>query len=459
MVDVLLVYPPITFKKGLAETLDVTRPPLGLLYVASALEKNDISVKIIDVGAERLGIEDVLLIIEKERPSVVGISSMTTNLQGTVQLAKEIKNKFGDKITIGLGGAHVSADHEFVNRFSRMFDFGLVGEGEITFPKIIRKILNKAPFERINYGETTLNLDEIPFPARHLVKNNRYQRTTGIMASRGCPYVCIFCSRPAVPKKIRFRSPENIVEEMEICFNNCRGEFIFEDDTFTLRREQTFKLCEEMVRRKLDARWSAITRADLVDEPLLVKMRQAGCNELTFGIESGTPRVRNQIIKKGLTDRQIFEAIALCNRIGIKVNVFLMLGFPTETREELNETANFAGKLKINIVGIHLTLPMPGAPLFNMAQEEGLISEDIVDRFATEELGKGFRGVWPVYVPRGLYINELYHARRIGYYKFYFRPKYIMCRLLNDLKSWKQLKTDARVAISLLLHGRSEGSP
>lgn len=459
MSDVLLIYPPITFKKGIPETLDVTRPPLGLLYLASALEKNDISVRIMDVGAERLGIEDVLLIIGKERPSVVGISSMTSNLQGAVQAAKEIKNKFGDKISIGLGGAHESADPEFVDRFSHIFNFGLVGEGEITFPKIVRKILNKEPFERINYGETALNLDEIAFPARHLVKNNRYQRTTGIMASRGCPYACIFCSRPAVPKKIRFRSPENIVEEMEICFSNCRGEFIFEDDTFTLKREHTLQLCEEMVRRKLGARWSAITRADLVDEPLLRKMCQAGCNELTFGIESGNLRVRNQIIKKGLTDGQIFKAIDLCNRVGINVDAFLMLGFPTETRKELNETINFAGKLRINVVGIHLTLPMPGAPLFNMAQEEGLISEDIVDRFVTEELGEGFRGVWPVYIPNGLSLNDLYRARRIGYYKFYFRPSYIIRRLLSDLTSWQQLKTDARVAVSLLLHGRSEVSP
>ena len=459
MVDVLLIYPPITFKKGVAETLDVTRPPLGLLYLASALEKSDISVRIMDVGAERLGIEDVLLIIEKECPSVVGISSMTANLQGAVQAAKEIKNRFGNKITIGLGGAHESADPEFVNRFFHLFDFGLVGEGEITFPKIVRRILNKEPFERINYGEIALNLDEIPFPARHLVKNNRYQKTVGIMAFRGCPYACIFCSRPAVSKKIRFSSPENILDEMEICFNDCRGEFIFEDDTFTLRKEHIFKLCEEMLRRKLDVRWSAITRADLVDESLLRKIREAGCNELTFGIESGNSRVRNQIIKKGLTDGQIFEAIDLCNRIGIKVNAFLMLGFPTETRKELYHTVNFASKLKINIVGIHLTLPMPGAPLFNMAQKEGLISKDIADRFATEELGEGFRRVWPVYVPSGLSIDELYRARRIGYYKFYFRPKYIMCRLLSDLKSWKQLKVDTRAAISLLLHGRSEASP
>jgi len=459
MVDVVLIYPPITFKEGIPETLDVSRPPLGLLYLASALEKDDISVRIIDVGADRLGIEDVLLVIEKECPSVVGISSMTPNLQGAVQAAKEIKNRFGDKISIGLGGAHISADPGFVNRFSSIFDFGLVGEGEITFPKIVRKILNKEPFERINYGEVPVNLDEVPFPARHLVRSNRYEKQISIMASRGCPYACIFCSRLAISKKIRFRSVGNIVDEMETCFNDCQGKFVFEDDTFTLRREHTLQLCEEMLQRKLGAKWSAITRADLVDEPLLRKMHEAGCNEITFGIESGNSRVRNEVVKKGLTDRRIFESIKMCNKVGIKVNVFLMLGFPTETRQELYDTVNFATKADINIIGIHLTLPLPGSPLFNIAQEEGLISGDIVDRFATKELGEGFRGVWPVYIPNGLSLDELHRARRIGYYKFYFRPKYIMRRMLSDLKSWQQLKTDARAAINLLLHGRSGLSP
>ena len=459
MSNVLLIYPPINFKNKIAQTLDVDRPPLGLLYLASSLEKNNISVRVVDVGAQKISLEDIILIIEKEQCSIVGISAMTPNLQGVLQIAKKIRNKFGDKIVVGLGGAHINGDPEFINRFPDLFNFSLIGEGELTFPKLVKKILNKEPFERINFGEIVSNLDDIPFPARHLARAASYQRNIGMITSRGCPYACIFCCIPAISKKVRFRSVENIVEEMERNVSHCQGEFVFEDDAFTLKKEHTFKLCQEILRRKIKARWSAITRADLVDEPLLEQMHRAGCYELFYGIESGSARIRNQIVQKKLSDDQIFKAISLCNKVGIKSSAYLMLGFPTETKQDLYQTVNFPLKLKMNVIGIHLTHPMPGSALFKTAQEDGLLSKDIIDKFANQQLGEGFRGVWPIYVPKGLSLKDLYKARRIGYYKFYFRPKYIFKRLLTDSKSWKQLKTDIKVAISLLRYGRSEVSP
>lgn len=459
MTDVVLIYPPIYFANRIPQILDVSRPPLGVLYLAANLESKHTSVRVLDIGAENLTLDRALSIIENESPSVVGISSMTANLQGTIQIAKEIKNKFEDEILICIGGSHVSADPDFVNRFSNLFDFALIGEGDITFPQIVKKILNKEKIERINYGETPLNLDQIPFPARHFIKRNKYLKETSIITSRGCPYECIFCSRPAIAKKVRFRSAANVVDEMEANYKYCDGNFVFEDDTFTLRRDRIFQLCEEILKRKLDANWSAITRADLVDEHLLRKMHKAGCTEITFGIESGNSRIRNQIIKKNLTDEQIYIAINLCNNIGIKASCFLMMGFPTETKKELYDTVNFSNNLDLHIIGIHLSLPLPGSRLFDVAVREGCIGKDIIDKYAKGEMGQGFREVWPIYVPNTLSIQDMLLARRIAYYKFYFKPKYIYRKFINDLSSWKQLKYDIKTATNLLLFGRSERSP
>ncbi len=460
MSQVILIYPPIVFKEDKPSVLDVTMPPLGILYLAAALERENVSVKVLDVGASNFTLTETLNFIRKEKPKIVGLSSMSVNLQGTYQLASKIKEEFGSKIILSLGGSHISADPQFINRHAGLFDFGITGESDITFPALVKDILNGLQVEGLYIGEVPLDLDALPHPARYLLDPDAYQGSSAdIISSRGCPYDCIFCSRPAISKKMRFRSAKDVVNEMEDIYNSCNGKFIFEDDAFTMNRNGTLDLCQEMLRRNLKASWSAITRVDLVDEELLGKMKEAGCLELTFGIESGNERIRNEIIKKKATDEQIFKAITLCNRTGIDASGFLMLGFPTETKKELHDTVNFAKKLNLNIIGVHLSLPLPGSRLFNVALEEGIISYDLIDRFAKGEMGLGFQEVWPIYIPKGLTLEDLKMARRLAYYKFYFKPSYIWRRFLKDMKSFNNLKKDFLTAWSLLKYGRSQLSP
>lgn len=188
---------------------------------------------------------------------------------------------------------------------------------EKTFPKVVQKILSdKVPEQgTIVQGKNVSNLDDIPFPARHLLEKNLYgegrERFAPIMASRGCPYNCIFCSKPILGRGVRHRSPKNVVNEMESIGDECHWLFVFADDTFTINRNLVAQLCKEMIDRKIEAEWQCETRINLVDEDLLEMMKKAGCRRIEFGVESGCERIRINIVHKNFTNDQMMKAFSL----------------------------------------------------------------------------------------------------------------------------------------------------
>jgi len=458
MCDVALIYPPITFSGDKRENLDAHIYPLGLLYLASILEKAGYSVIILDIADGRTSLDDLIKHIDLKKPCLVGISAMTSNIRGATVTAKQLKRHFGDSITICIGGSHVSADPSFIHRFP-YFDIAVTGEGEITFLQVAKNVLSGKKIKGVFRGETPQNLDCIPFPARHLIDINRYKRKgaerSTLIASRGCPYACSFCSRPALSKKVRWRSPQNVVDEMKRIYSDFNGEFVFYDDTMTISRERTLQLCNEIIAQEFSPTWDAITRIDLLDEFLLRRMKEAGCEKLLLGVESGSERVRNEIVHKKLSNRQIEEGVQLCKKTGIKPVLFFMLGFPTETKKDIEETCKMVSKLAPSEVGIHLTWPMPGSEIFEIAIKEGTIPPDVIDKFVNGELGEGFRGKWPYYIPPTSTITDLIKARKKTYLEFYFAPRFLAHRLLESIKSWKAMKKNIQEAISLLIHGRS----
>jgi len=456
MTDIILINPSIYYDNEIPQVLDASFPPLGILYLASVLEKNDIDVSVIDVGACKISKSDLIRIIEKENPVVVGISSMTASLQGAVEIAKEIKNNFKN-ILVGLGGSHISADPGFIKRF-KYFDFGIVGEGEITLTNIVKDALKNKKIKSIHYGEIVQDLDSIPFPARHLIELKDYKRKAGIIATRGCPYNCYYCSRPAISKKVRCRSAKNVVDEMQTLHKYYKGHFQFQDDTFTINRKNTIEFCEELIFRGLNAKWTVNTRIDLVDERLLKRMHDAGCHTVIFGIESANERIRNNIINKKFSNEKIKEVLSLCKKIGIDVDAFFMIGHPSESLKEINETINFTLKHDFNIVGFSITTPFPGSKLYDIAMKKKIINRDIIDRFAKGELGKGYAGIYPIHFDL-IKPQKLEKIREAGFKKFYFRPKYIFNRLRKDFRSFNSLKTDLQEAIPLLLYGCSKRTP
>lgn len=445
MIDVLFIHSPIVLyandddrQQFLAHGGDEkSYYPLGILYIAAYLRKYGHSVKIIDVSAEGKTLVDIMLAISKEKPKIIGISSMTTSIASSVTLARNIKSVYHNEILIGLGGVHLCCDPKFIERFP-MFDFGVVGEGEKTFEEIVKKVKAGGQVKGAIEGEATLNLDSLPFPARDLINQNIYLReeqlksevpAAGILGSRGCPHNCSFCCIPAIGHKVRVRSPKNVVDEMAEIYDQCHGNYSFVDDCFTLNKSHTLAFCQEIIDRKLDVRWISSTRVNTLDDELAKALKRAGCTDLYFGVESGNDRVRNQIIKKKISEQQIANAVRLCRKHRIMSNLFLMVGFPTETKNEMMDTVKIGSKVKADIIGIHITIPLPGTEIFSYAVKNKLIPADIIDKYARGELGRGFRGVWPLFIPEGFTLDDLIKIKRYAYMNFYLNPMWWLRRI------------------------------
>lgn len=458
MSEVVLFNPPVYYQNGSPRVLDVSYPPLGILYLAAVLKKEQISVKVIDVGAEKQSLNESLELIKKEKPKIIGITAMTPVLQGTVSLAQSIRNNFGNKIKIAIGGSHISTDTNFVKRWP-VFDFGVVGEGEITFVKLVENILEGKLVKGIYQGRAVQDLNEIPWPERKLVNLKNYIKRASLIATRGCPFHCYYCSRPAVSDLVRVRNPKNIVDEMEWLYQYCRGDYLFQDDSLTIEKEHTVNLCKEMLSRKKKFHWAAYTRVDLVDEELLEIMGRAGCCSLTFGIESGNDKLRSEVIGKKFNNAQIIKVLKLCWKFGINPDGFFMLGHPGETKKQVEETVNFIFKNKFKIVGVSIPTPFPGSKLWDYAVKDKVVNKKFIDRFATGELGLGYAGVYPVYCPKTLSLEWLYQCRRKIMRGFYLRPGYILNRIISDLFSPYRLKTDIVEGINVFLRGSSARSP
>lgn len=457
MTQVILIYPPVYYKDNQPEVLDVSYPPLGILYLAAILEQNNISVKIIDVGAEKQTLTETLKIIKKEKPILVGFSAMTPLLQGTVTLAKKIK-KLNKKIKICLGGPHISADPKFISRI-KYFDFGITGEGEYSFLKAYQKIVNKEKLDKIIIGETPKDLSLIPLPARHLIDLSKYHKTASIMATRGCPFNCYYCSRPCISNIVRCRQVKDVIHEMDLLYNHCGGDYLFQDDSLTINRDFTVKFCHQVIKQNKKYRWAGYTRVDLVDEELLKLMSQAGCYSLTFGIESGDEKIRNEVVLKHFSNQKIIETIKLCNKYKIEANGFFMFGHPTEKPENLLKTIDFVIKNDFKIIGVSIATPFPGSLLWQYALKEGIVDNKFIDKFALGKLGQGYSGVYPVYLPKTLDRDWVYLQRKRIFRNFYLRPKYIFNRILSDFKSFDRLKTDIVEGFSVLVRGSSSRAP
>ncbi len=455
MVNVILINPPHSFmqthrggKKGKKELLSY--PPLGLLYLAATLEREHIKVKVVDSPANGNSIEDIIQIIEKETPSIVGITATTPQTRSAVHLAKTLRARFKDTLAIGIGGAHVSADPDFIKRFP-YFDFGLIGEGDKTFLEIVKQILAGKKINGIHQGEALSNLDDIPFPARHLIDNNLYfmpintKKFTSILTSRGCPYDCLYCSRPVIGKNVRYRSPSMVVAEISECIEKYGIEwFQFVDDTMTLKKDHILSICRTIIDQKLNVEWGCQTRIDLVDESLLKIMHKAGCREISFGVESGSERIRS-ILRKTFNDNSVFSAFKLCRKVGIETTAFLLLGLPTETKEDMYKTVNFGKKIDADYIEVHVSTPFPGSDLFTIANKDDILPTDIWDKYTQGEIGSNL----PLFIQKSLTRDELLDAQRQAYKNFYFRSSYILRRLSRDITSAQKLKRDVTVMRTL----------
>jgi anaerobic magnesium-protoporphyrin IX monomethyl ester cyclase len=462
MKRILLLNPPLYFSNDRPVSLDVSFPPLGALYLASYINKysNEFKVEIIDIGAEKLTLDQINEKIRKIKPDFISLSAMTPQLQAVLELAESIKKNNVGGVKIFLGGPHVSADPDFANRHPGLFDFVITGEAEKTFLDSILKLNNGENIPPIQAGEAIANLDEIPIPDRRLVNPKLYSPAASVMFSRGCPFQCYYCSRPSISRQVRYRSVKNMLEEIGQYLEEGINQINFQDDTFTMNRGKVIELCREIISENIRIKWGCNTRIDLVDDELLRMMKKSGCKQINFGIESGSERLRKEIIHKGnFTNNEIEAVFALCRKNKIEIACYFMLGHPTETKEELFETKKMILNSGIDILGLSLPLPFPGSKLWEIAKREGIINEEIIDRFAQKKLGEGYSGVYPVYISKTLGSEFVYAQMREINRKFYVNFKTFLNRLRQDILSPRNLLIDAKDLFSLVRKGMSSRKP
>ena len=466
---IILINPPDKnlITGSLPETIEEDRgvvPSLGILYIAAYLKKYTThQIKILDLQLEEKSQSEIQAYLIKEKPDIVGITTITFLMIDIIQLINLIHSTLPETKII-LGGPHVHIYPKETLR-NTPADFVVLGEGEKTCLELINNLNNKEKLKTIKglvfkngqqiiRNETSpfiQNLDELPPPARELTDYQKYYSsmskknpTTCMFTSRGCPYKCIFCDRPNLGKIFRARSAKNVVDEMEKCHKLGIKEIFVYDDTFTVDQQRVKDICHGLLERNIKISWDIRARVNTVDQEMLVLLKQAGCTRIHYGVEAGD----NQILKnlrKGITVEMAQKAFKLTRQVGIETAAYFMLGNPGETLKEIKKSIKLAKKLKPDYVLFSILTPYPATDIYSLALKQGLIKKDVWQEFAENPRPEFIPPVWEENFSRPQLVKLLKRAYR----SFYLRPNYIFKQLLK-IKSYDEFFKKAQIAINIL---------
>ncbi len=336
-------------------------PPLGLLYVAGFLEHNGIDIIVADLANKETELENALGPYMDS--DLYGITSTSPQYPQALKILKILRRR-NPKAHIVIGGAYPSSLPDKCVQDG--FDFVVAGEGEEAMLQLIANI-EKKQTPGIVQASYIQNMDTIPFPARHLVDISSFAyniddgRGTTLITSRGCPYVCSFCSKEVWQRGTRFHSTDYVIAELEHIIDKYDFKhFLFLDDTITIRRRRLLELCSRM--EKLDIKWRCYARTTTTKE-MLIAMKKAGCVEIGVGVESGSQRILD-IVDKKETVEQNAAFVELCKQVGITANVFIMIGLPGETYETVEETRHWMERVRPDKFGFNIFMPYAGTPVY-----------------------------------------------------------------------------------------------
>ncbi len=439
-------------------------PPLGLLYVASFAEQGTSSqIEVLDCPAERFSYEQLEDEIRKRKPDLVGIQATTFTLIDTIITAKTVK-RIDTAIQVVIGGPHVFIYPEETLQIPEV-DFIIRGEAEESFSGLIEAIGGNGDLNNINglgykkNGIVHLNdcppliedLDRLPMPARHLVPQDRYYSVlakrnpiTTMMTSRGCPMKCIYCDRPHLGKKFRYRSAESVIKEMQLCSDMGIGEIFVYDDTFSIRKDRVLDICRAIIENKINISWDIRAHINTIDEEVLEALAGAGCSRIHYGVESGNQDIL-KLIKKGIKLDRTKEVFQMTRDHGISTLGYFMIGFPDETPEQIEDTLKFACSIAADFVHIAITTPFPSTELYRWGLQNGFYDHDFWQKFARDPQPGFAPRVWDQILSR----EELIEIMRSGYKRFYMRPGYLIKRMLA-VGSFEEFYRKAKAGVRLL---------
>ncbi|MFH1202730.1 MAG: radical SAM protein [Candidatus Omnitrophota bacterium] len=421
-------------------------PALGLAYLGAVLKKQGYEVRIIDCS---IGISEKELIntLIKDKPDVVGLTGTTVAFESMKNCAEDIKKHLPDT-TIIIGGAHLSAMPIETMQFP-CFDIGVIGEGEVTLLELLKRVEDKRTSDlddingivyrkngqiiKTNPREHIKDLDTLPFPARHLLPPLSTYRPTPasyrklplgvLITTRGCPSKCTFCDRGVFGSTYRERSAGNVIDEMEeLVYKFGAKELRFFDDTFTLNHKRVLELCAKIKERRLRVSWTCLTKVTNISLDMFKAMKEAGCWQVLFGLESGDDRML-KLLNKGNTVKQNEMAVRLAHNAGLSVRADFIVGTPGETLESLRRTLDFAIRVKVDYAHFNKFVPFPGTELYGMLKKDGykfdFSQSSILDHSAI------------MFVPEALTKDEFKEFLDFANKKFYLRPSYILRRLAS----------------------------
>lgn len=464
---ILLIYPKYSDQaSSLGRLLKTTTPPLGLLYVASALEGDGNEVKVIDAETENIETPELQKIAQDFRPEIVGFSVTTPTFKRACESAKKIKEILPNTIIV-FGGPHIASFPKISLEFKEI-DYGVIGEGEITACELVKALKGNQGFEKVKGivfrknnqiiqtapRDLLPNIDEIPFPAWYSIDIKKYRDSMSrqehfatMISSRGCPYNCLWCDPEGRMGKIfRGRSPENIFKEIKLLNEKYNiKEILFYDDTFTVNRERIIGLCNLLIRNKSKVTWECRTRVNLVDEELIRLMAEAGCYRIRFGVESGNEEVL-KFIRKGITKEQVRNAFKWAKKYNIETFAYFMLGLPTETEETMQETVDFAIEINPDFVMFSPTLVFNhGNDMFKWAAENNYIAKDYWERLVRGENLE----IYPILNTPQLSKEKIIEHTKSAYKRFYFRPSFVL-KTVKKINNLKKLIDYPLIAIGML---------
>ena len=430
--------------------------PIGLGYLASYLKSQiaDAQLFFIDCAKQQFGHEAFAKELARIKPDVLGITAFTLEIESAIQCC-DIAKSFDKNLITVIGGVHVTCVPEEVLSHPNV-DFVFRGEAEKSFCQFIKELMEgEEDFSKIpNLGfkqdgkmsfnpiEVIKDIDELPFPDYELLRFQEYPKTykmkyfpsAPLITSRGCPFPCTYCAAGKISgKEFRSRSPENIIREIQYIKEKYKiREFEIWDDNFTLNKERTHRFCDLLLKEKINLPWWCPNglRIETLDEELIRKMKASGLYAIAVGVESGSEKIQKDM-KKNLKFDKIREIVALGNKYGIRMEGFFILGYPTETRDDILKTIQFSKELPLKRASILLFQPLVGSEIHDTLARQGKLNG--IDARKVEYSK-------PSILPEGIdSLEELKQLQKKAIFEFYLRPTVFFTFLIENL-SWDQIK-------------------